>query len=58
MTEKSEKPINLSWQDIKKIVNIADAMLDDPEMRIAVTNHSEGEYYQKVLDMYKELSRS
>ena len=50
--EKSEKPINLTWQDIKKIVNIADAMLDDPKMRIAIQNHSEEEYYQKVLKAF------
>lgn len=52
---KSEIPINLTWQDIKKIVNIADAMLDDPKMRIAIQNHSEEEYYQKVLDEYNRL---
>ena len=55
---KSEKPINLTWQDIKKIVNIADAMLDDPKMRIAIQNHSEEEYYQKVLDEYNRLHQT
>lgn len=55
---KSEIPINLTWQDIKAIVNIADAMLDDPKMRIAIQNHSEEEYYRKVLDEYSRLHQT
>jgi hypothetical protein len=48
----------LTWQDIKRIVNIADALLDDPKARIAIQNHSEEEYYQKVLDEYnKDISK-
>ena len=48
----------LTWQDIKRIVNIADALLDDPKMRIAIQNHSKEEYYQKVLDEYnKDVSK-
>ena len=48
----------LTWQDIKRIVNIADALLDDPKARIAIQNHSEEEYYQKVLDEYnKDVSK-
>ena len=48
----------LTWQDIKRIVNIADALLDDPKVRMAIQNHSEEEYYQKVLDEYnKDVSK-
>ena len=48
----------LTWQDIKRIVNIADALLDDQKARIAIQNHSEEEYYQKVLDEYnKDVSK-
>ena len=48
----------LTWQDVKKIVNIADALLDDPKVRMAIQNHSEEEYYQKVLDEYnKDVSK-
>ena len=48
----------ITWQDIKRIVNIADALLDDPKARIAIQNHSEEEYYQKVLDEYnKDVSK-
>ena len=48
----------LTWQDIKRIVNIADVLLDDPKARIAIQNHSEEEYYQKVLDEYnKDVSK-
>lgn len=56
--EKSEIPINLTWQDIKKIVNIADALLDDPKMRIAIQNHSEEDYYKKVLDEYNHTNNN
>ena len=48
-----EKP-SLTWEDIRRIVNIADALLDDPKARIAIQNHSEEEYYQKVLDEYNK----
>ena len=52
-----EKP-SLTWEDIRRIVNIADALLDDPKARIAIQNHSEEEYYQKVLDEYnKDVSK-
>ena len=48
----------LTWQDIKRIVNIADALLDDPKSRRAIQNHNEEEYYQKVLDEYnKDVSK-
>ena len=43
----------LTWQDVKRMVNIADAMLDDPEMRRAVQNHSEQDYYEAVLRKFK-----
>ena len=49
-----EIPEPLTWQDIKAIVNIADALLDDPKVRIAIQNHSEEDYYQKVLDEYNK----
>ena len=52
-----EKP-SLTWEDIRRIVNLADALLDDPKARIAIQNHSEEEYYQKVLDEYnKDVSK-
>lgn len=50
---KSEIPINLTWQDIREIVLIADKMLDDPEARIAYQNHNEEYYYKKVLESWK-----
>lgn len=49
------KDNNLTWQDIKKIVNIADAMLDDPKMRIAIQNHSEEEYYKMILKYFNNV---
>lgn len=50
---KSGIPINLTWQDIREIVQIADKMLDDPEARIAYQNHNEEYYYKKVLESWK-----
>lgn len=44
----------ITWQDIKRIVNIADALLDDQKARIAIQNHNEEEYYQKVLAEYNK----
>lgn len=46
----------LTWQDIKAIVNIADALLDNPQMRIAVQNNGEEYYYTKVLEEYVQQS--
>lgn len=46
----------LTWQDIKAIVNIADALLSDLQMRIAVQNHGEEYYYTKVLEEYVQQS--
>lgn len=52
---KLGKDDRLTWQDIKKIVNIADAMLDDPKMRIAIANHSEEEYYKMILKEFNNV---
>lgn len=52
---KLGKNDRLTWQDIKKIVNIADAMLDDPKMRIAIANHSEEEYYKMILKEFNNV---
>jgi hypothetical protein len=49
---------HLTWQDIKKIVNIADALLDDPKARVEFNNHNEEYYYQKVLDEYNRLHQT
>ena len=42
----------LTWKDIRKIVRIADEMLDDPEARVEYNNHNEEYYYEKVLEEY------
>lgn len=57
LTMPEEKP-SLAVEDIKKIVNIADGLLDDPKVRMAIQNHSEEEYYQKVLDEYNRLHQT
>lgn len=41
---------DLTWQDIKRIVNIADDLLRDDSVL-----SSEEEYYTEVLKRYKEL---
>lgn len=48
----------LTWQDIKKIVNIADALLSDPKARVEYNNHNEEYYYKKVLDEYNRLHQT
>lgn len=42
----------LTWEDIRRIVKIADNLLDDPKARVAFQNHNEEYYYQKVLEQY------
>lgn len=42
----------LTWRDIRDIVEIADKMLDDPKARTEFYNHNEEYYYNKVLDEY------
>ena len=43
---------SLTWQDIRKIVKIADDLLGDPEARVAFQNHNEEYYYKRVLEQY------
>lgn len=52
--EREDFPDNLSWRDIKRIVQIADNMLDDPKMRVAVQNHSDEEYYKNVWKKWRK----
>lgn len=42
----------LTWQDIRRIVKIADDLLDDPKARVAFKNHNEACYYNRVLEQY------
>lgn len=42
----------LTWQDIRRIVKIADNLLDDPKARVAFQNHDEEYYYKRVLEQY------
>ena len=51
------KAEELTWQDVKAIVNIADQLLDNAEMRMAVSNHSEKEYYEEVLKRFNEATK-
>ena len=48
----------LTWQDIRKIVKIADDLLDDPKARVEFQNHNEEYYYKKVLDEYNKLHQT
>ena len=50
MGEQPKTPTDLTWQDIKRIVNIADDLLRDDSIL-----SSEEEYYTEVLKRYKEL---
>lgn len=48
----------LTWKDIRRIVRIADGLLDDPKARVEFNNHNEEYYYQKVLDEYNGLHQT
>ena len=50
MGAQPKTPTDLTWQDIKRIVNIADDLLRDDSVL-----SSEEEYYTEVLKRYKEL---
>lgn len=58
---KKEIPSNLTWQDIKRIVEIADDILDFQKMGFLATEDygwsSEEAYYTKVLLRFKEESK-
>lgn len=56
--EQAEKDLALTWQDIRRIVKIADDLLDDPKARVAFQNHNEEYYYKKVLDEYNRLHKT
>ena len=48
----------LTWKDIRRIVRIADGLLDDPKARVEYNNHNEEYYYKKVLDEYNRLHQA
>lgn len=48
----------LTWRDIRRIVKIADNLLDDPKARVAFQNHNEEYYYKRVLDEYNKLHQT
>ena len=48
----------LTWQDIRRIVKIADNLLDDPKARVEFQNHNEEYYYKRVLDEYNRLHQT
>ena len=56
--EQAEKDHALTWRDIRRIVKIADDLLDDPKARVAFQNHNEEYYYKKVLDEYNRLHKT
>ena len=50
-----EIPKHLTWQDIKAIVNIADELLKEAEVRLDATILiSEENYYKEVLRLFTE----
>ena len=50
--KNTERALALTWQDIRRIVKIADDLLDDPKARVAFQNHNEEYYYKRVLEQY------
>lgn len=56
--KNTERALALTWQDIRRIVKIADNLLDDPKARVAFQNHNEEYYYKRVLDEYNKLRQT
>ena len=54
----TQKDLVLTWEDIRRIVKIADDLLDDPKARVAFQNHNEEYYYKRVLDEYNKLHQT
>lgn len=54
----AQKDLALTWEDIRRIVKIADDLLDDPKTRVAFNNHNEEYYYKRVLDEYNKLHQT
>ena len=53
--EQAEKDLELTWQDIKRIVNIADDMIDlDVRDELPERCKTEQGYYEEILKRYKE----
>lgn len=50
--KNTERALALTWQDIRRIVKIADDLLDEPKARVAFQNHNEEYYYKRVLEQY------
>lgn len=50
--KNTERALTLTWEDIRRIVKIADDLLDDPKARVAFQNHNEEYYYKRVLEQY------
>lgn len=51
--EQAKKDLELTVEDIKSIIQIADKMLDDTKARVEYQNHNEEYYYKRVLDEYE-----
>lgn len=51
--EQAEEDLTLTWQDIQRIVKIADQMVDEDEDGRLLTMGEE-EYYKEVLQLFKE----
>lgn len=54
--KQAEKDLALTWEDIKRIVNIADDILPDPRYKhdLDASLQSEESYYQEVLKRFRE----
>lgn len=53
---QAEKDIALTWQDIQRIIKIADQMVDEDEDGRLLTM-SEEDYYKELLDRYMETKK-
>lgn len=55
--EQAEKDLALTWEDVKRIVEIADKILHDPQIVIDIRDKGEEFYYSEVLCRYNESKK-
>lgn len=53
--EQAEKDLELTWEDIADILDVTDVIANDDSMEVRLKNMSEEEYYQEVLERFKEM---
>ena len=54
---QAEKDLELTWEDIAKILDVTDVIANDDSMEEHLKNMSEEEYCQEVVKLFKDLKK-